>query len=172
MQACTAEGNGDPLQYSCLEDPRDRGAWQGAVPGVTQSRMRVNDLPSLSLTHAGRFAGRQRLVPGPGPGPFISGPLVHLVGPAAHHHLCRRVGAPSSRAAPRLPCPESPSCPVPIHLRQAPAPAPRPCRPDAFCPAGRHCNSTFAIRRRAFLAPRREHILVAPSQTPGAVSPC
>ena len=31
------EGNGNPLQYSCLENPRDRGAWQAAVHGVTKS---------------------------------------------------------------------------------------------------------------------------------------
>ena len=31
------EGNGNPLQYSCLENPRDGGAWWAAVYGVTQS---------------------------------------------------------------------------------------------------------------------------------------
>ena len=31
------EGNGNPLQCSCLEDPRDRGAWWAAVYGVAQS---------------------------------------------------------------------------------------------------------------------------------------
>ena len=31
------EGNGNPLQYSCLENPMDRGAWQGIVPRVSQS---------------------------------------------------------------------------------------------------------------------------------------
>ena len=31
------EGNGTPLQYSCLENPMDRGAWWAAVHGVTQS---------------------------------------------------------------------------------------------------------------------------------------
>ena len=30
------EGNGNPLQYSCLENPMDRGAWQAAVNGVTR----------------------------------------------------------------------------------------------------------------------------------------
>ena len=33
------EGNGTPLQYSCLENPMDRGAWWAAVHGVTKSRM-------------------------------------------------------------------------------------------------------------------------------------
>ena len=31
------EGNGNPLQYSCLENSTDRGAWQGMVPGVAKS---------------------------------------------------------------------------------------------------------------------------------------
>ena len=35
------EGNGNPLQYSCLENPMDRGAWQATVHGVTRVR---NDL--------------------------------------------------------------------------------------------------------------------------------
>ena len=33
------EGNGNPLQYSCLENPKDRGAWQATVHGVAQSDM-------------------------------------------------------------------------------------------------------------------------------------
>ena len=35
--SCIGEGNGSPLQCSCLEDPRDGGAWWAAVYGVTQS---------------------------------------------------------------------------------------------------------------------------------------
>ena len=35
------EGNGNPLQCSCLENPRDRGAWWAAIHGVTQSRTRL-----------------------------------------------------------------------------------------------------------------------------------
>ena len=37
------EGNGNPLQYSCLKNPRDRGAWRGTVHGVTKSRMRLSN---------------------------------------------------------------------------------------------------------------------------------
>ena len=36
--SCIGEGNGNPLQCSCLEIPRDGGAWRAAVYGVTQSR--------------------------------------------------------------------------------------------------------------------------------------
>ena len=35
------QGNGNPLQYSCLENPRDGGAWWAAFCGVTQSRTRL-----------------------------------------------------------------------------------------------------------------------------------
>ena len=38
------EGNGNPLQYSCLENPVDSGAWWAAVHRVTQSRTRLNRL--------------------------------------------------------------------------------------------------------------------------------
>ena len=39
--SCIGEGNGNPLQRSCMENPRDGGAWQAAVYGVTQSRTRL-----------------------------------------------------------------------------------------------------------------------------------
>ena len=41
------EGNGNPLQCSCLENPRDGGAWWAAVYGVAQSRTRLKQLSSL-----------------------------------------------------------------------------------------------------------------------------
>ena len=37
------EGNGNPLQYSCLGNPMDRGAWWAAVHGVTKSRPQLSD---------------------------------------------------------------------------------------------------------------------------------
>ena len=42
------EGNGNPLQCSCLENPRDGGAWWAAVYGVAQSRTRLKRLSSSS----------------------------------------------------------------------------------------------------------------------------
>ena len=42
------EGNGNPLQYSYLENPRDRGAWWAAVYGVAQSRTQLERLSSSS----------------------------------------------------------------------------------------------------------------------------
>ena len=47
--SCIGEGNGNPLQCSCLENPRDGGAWWAAVNGVTQSRTRLKRLSSSSL---------------------------------------------------------------------------------------------------------------------------
>ena len=46
--SCIAEGNGNPLQCSCLENPRDGGAWWAAVYGVAQSRTRLKWLSSSS----------------------------------------------------------------------------------------------------------------------------
>ena len=40
--SCIGEGNGNPLQCSCLENPRDGGAWWAAVYGVAQSRTRLS----------------------------------------------------------------------------------------------------------------------------------
>jgi len=46
--SCIGEGNGNPLQCSCLENPRDGGAWWAAVYGVAQSRRRQKWLSSSS----------------------------------------------------------------------------------------------------------------------------
>ena len=43
MHVCTGEGNGNPLQYFYLENPRDGGAWWGAVYGVAQSWTGLSD---------------------------------------------------------------------------------------------------------------------------------
>ena len=44
--SCIGEGNGNPLQCSCLENPRDGGAWWAAVYGVAQSWTRLKRLSS------------------------------------------------------------------------------------------------------------------------------
>ena len=46
--SCIGEGNGNPLQCSCLENPRDGGAWWAAICGVAQSRTRLKRLSSSS----------------------------------------------------------------------------------------------------------------------------
>ena len=66
------EGNGTPLQYSCLENPTDGGAWWAAVHGVAKSRTRLSDFtftfhfPALEkemATHSSVLAWR---IPGTG----------------------------------------------------------------------------------------------------------
>ena len=51
--SCIGEGNGNPLQCSCLENPRDGGAWWAAVYGVTQSQTRLKRLSSSSSSSRG-----------------------------------------------------------------------------------------------------------------------
>ena len=64
------EGNGNPLQYSCLENPMDAGAWWAAVCGVAKSRTRLSDftftfhtLEKEMATHSSVLAWR---IPGTG----------------------------------------------------------------------------------------------------------
>ena len=45
------EGNGYPLQYSCLENPMDRGAWRATVHGVPKSQTRLSDLYRYVFTN-------------------------------------------------------------------------------------------------------------------------
>jgi len=47
----SGEGHGNPLQCSCLENPRDGGAWWAAVYGVAQSRTQLKRLSSSSNTN-------------------------------------------------------------------------------------------------------------------------
>ena len=73
------EGNGTPLQYSCLENPTDGGAWWAAVHGVAKSRTRLSDftftfhfhaLEKEMATHSSVLAWR---IPGTGkPGGLLS----------------------------------------------------------------------------------------------------
>ena len=53
--SCIGEGNGNPLQCSCLENPRDGGAWWAAVYGVAQSQTRLKWLSSSSIEHKFAF---------------------------------------------------------------------------------------------------------------------
>ena len=75
VKVIPGEGNGTPLQYSCLENPMDGGAWWAAVHGVVKSRTRLSDFiltfhfPALEkemATHSvllpGESQGRRSLV--------------------------------------------------------------------------------------------------------------
>ena len=52
--SCIGEGNGNPLQCSCLENPWDGGAWWAAIYGVAQSRTRLKRLSSSSSSSSSR----------------------------------------------------------------------------------------------------------------------
>ena len=80
------EGNGTPLQYSCLENPMDRGAWWAAVHGVDRSRTRLSDftftlhfhaLEKEMATHSSVLAWR---IPGTGEPGGLSSLGSHRVG--------------------------------------------------------------------------------------------
>ena len=72
QNAFIGEGNGTPLQYSCLENPMDRGAWYAAVHGVAKSQTQLSDftftfhfhsLEKEMATHSSVLAWR---IPGTG----------------------------------------------------------------------------------------------------------
>ena len=50
--SCIGEGNDNPLQYSCLENPRDRGDWWAAIYGVAQSQTQLSDFTLTFHLHA------------------------------------------------------------------------------------------------------------------------
>ena len=77
------EGNGTPLQYSCLESPMDRGAWWAAVHGVAKSRTRLSDftfhfhaLEKEMATHSSVLLWR---IPGTGEPPWLPSMGSHRV---------------------------------------------------------------------------------------------
>ena len=52
VNAACGEGNGTPLQYSCLENPMDGGAWWATVHGVTKSRTQMSNFTFTLRFHA------------------------------------------------------------------------------------------------------------------------
>ena len=52
LEVISGEGNGTPLQYSCLETPMDGGAWWDAVHGVAKSRTQLSDFTFTFHFHA------------------------------------------------------------------------------------------------------------------------
>ena len=67
------EGNGNPLQYSCLENPMDRGAWWATVHGVAKSRTRLSDFTFTATTDITRW------------GPFTR-PIKHTYSDPGHKY--------------------------------------------------------------------------------------
>ena len=80
------EGNGTPLQYSCLENPMDGGAWWTAVHGVTKSRTQLSDFTFTFYFHAlekemaTHFSGLAWRIPGTGESGGLPSMGSHRVG--------------------------------------------------------------------------------------------
>ena len=66
--SCIGEGNGNPLQCSCMENPRDGGVWWAAVYGVTQSQTQLKWLSSSSSSN--HFSRNERMGLGVSEGPY------------------------------------------------------------------------------------------------------
>ena len=80
------KGNGSPLQYSCLENPMDRGAWQAAVHGIAKSGTRLSDFTitfhfhALEKEMATHFSVLARRTPGTGEPRGLRSMRLHKVG--------------------------------------------------------------------------------------------
>src|SRR5574340_725978 len=127
VRSRNGEGNGTPLQYSCLENPMDGGAWWAAVHGVAQSRARLSDftftfhfhaLEEDMATHSSVLAWRTPGTAGPGGLPPASlatfsacawssaaspgwSPTASCATSTAFSAPACRYGAPASRRLPR-----------------------------------------------------------------------
>ena len=83
--SCIGEGNGNPLQYSCLENPRDGEAWWAAVYGVTQSWTRLKRLSSRHKMKQDCFTYSHVI-----PLFHFFNELVLNVTQCFYHHYCRK----------------------------------------------------------------------------------
>ena len=81
---CIGEGNGNPLQCSCLENPRDGEAWWAAVYGITQSWTRLKRLSSSSSSYL--LCGNYKSVT-----LFL---FLHIALQFSQHHLLKRLSLP------------------------------------------------------------------------------
>ena len=82
--SCIGEGNGNPLQCSCLENPRDGGAWWAATYGVAQSQTRLKRLSSSSSrSKVGGFSGGSVVKNTPAK----AGDMSSIPGPGGSHML-------------------------------------------------------------------------------------
>ena len=62
--SCIGEGNGNPLQCSCLENPRDGGAWWSAIYEVAQSQTRLNDFTFTFMRRRRKWQPTPVFLPG------------------------------------------------------------------------------------------------------------
>ena len=105
------KGNGYPLQYSCLENPMDRGAWQATVHGVVKGQTRLSNQAHIPLASTEPIPANHkpcicpqekappstRSPPSRFPGPLSSEILVELV---SSSHLCCQPSNSTARSSP------------------------------------------------------------------------
>ena len=83
--SCIGEGNGNPLQCSCLENPRDGGAWRAAVYGVAQSRTWLKWLSSSSSSRDHFVLGKKH---------SLCGKDYKGIHPTIHLYICSSLNPP------------------------------------------------------------------------------
>ena len=99
------EGNGNPLQYSCLENPRDGGAWWASVYGVAQSQTRLKRLSSSSSSSVASPTGHVVVPLWPSPDPIFEKCLTTIISSTPVQDsdglLCQQV-SPSTSCLPQI----------------------------------------------------------------------
>ena len=91
--SCIGEGNGNPLQCSCLENPRDGGAWWAAIYGVAQCQTRLKWLSSSSSRELEKAGNDYLLCPPPR---RHATPSTHPFSPArstSDPHICKMMNS-------------------------------------------------------------------------------
>ena len=115
LLSCIEEGNGNPLQYSCLENPRDGGAWWAAVYGVAQIRTRLKRLSSSSSSICNKAVKSQHstsaemVTLGPSSVQFSHSVLSDSLRPHESQHTRPPCPSPTPRVHPNS-CPSSWGC--------------------------------------------------------------
>ena len=104
--SCIGEGNGSPLQCSCLENPRDGGAWWASVYGVAQSQTRLKRLSSSSSSSSVASPTGHVVVPlWPSPDPIFEKCLTTIISSTPVQDsdglLCQQV-SPSTSCLPQI----------------------------------------------------------------------
>ena len=146
--SCTGEGNGNPLQCSCLENPGYGEAWWAAVSGVAQSRTHLKQLSSSSSSREKKAPLAPSLPPAALP---VAGPCLLWAAPSCP--LSTSVGT-SGHQSPQVTC--TPWSHRYAHLSRA---------PWTRSPSIRVAGPVLAIGGAAVL-----HFLPAPSRVPAVVT--
>ena len=126
------EGNGNPFQYSCLENPKDGGAWWAAVHGLTKSQTRLSDF-TFTFKSLVQFFGIFVYL-----WPFILFLSSHLIGPWTLPKICQQLLRWVPPQRPVGASPQSLCLPSPFDSEEALL---HMCRQGVFCLRSAHLIS-------------------------------